>query len=1081
MNTPFIAEVVETGPLTYNHNPLSSRGKVLPVGSIRVRPITSSSRGNLSLVYARPMSLNVLLPPLNGEHVMVFPVLSADESFGEHVNISYYYFPLPVNTTDDAVLNQIPDYNFRTPSKNKALTGGGGGGGGLDESGVNTGAILSAVMGTSETAEFSQLLESANILPGGLVNLASGLNNVEGIANNLMDRATSYINEADSLIDEAKKKVEAALPNINLPTDLTDIIPDINIPNLKVPENLKAFLPAQLNKVSNLADKASGLINQAANIGGKATQLAQKAGGIIEKSAGIIGKVSGIASKVTGAIGQATSVVSKFKGIIGGALKFIGPAAGGILGGIIAGPAGPLVTGLLKKIGGKLISKIFPGKGGGLLGGVGEALSGGFPNITSGRNYIEMLGGLTSAVAGQNNLPVIPGNTFPFPSRPMRPLQPYEGDVIMQNRTGSALRLGNGTQRDSQYGAPPDFHASTNLGSPLFSLTCEEPNAPKTRPLVETPSGIDDEVNTPAEKQASQSYRTENLKRIPTGIYGGVTLQVPSIVQARTCYIPARLKVLGETKTVPEFKGAQIIHDSDRVVINAKRDNFFALARKRIVLEASKIFLITDQHIVDVDDLVNDVQQMAEDMLKLVTGLFPLAAVMGPTGQSIPQAIANFTRTFASLSAMNNRCTPPPFPSQSGSPIAEFGINTISPPGSNLSIPGAGDIAVTGPTGTGDTGISINPEEGEGQPGPIIGIDPDETDQLGTGTTSGTGGGTSGGIGTPSGSPGTPGGPGGPFGPGGPGGTPGSGAPGTPGGPGGPGGPNGPGGPGGPDGAGGPVGPGGTGGPGGLEGPGGPSGPGNTGAPGDGGAVTGPGTGGSGTPGGTGDPTDPQTCTYTVHMLDQRGLGWEQAFIQIKINGTDYTRISTPSYSQIRTFTIAKDQEISFIYNDQAGDEPFGYLILFENEVLFTNGLDPNPGLIYETKCSPQRKPKDEFINFIEPTDNQQSPTIHFYEMNTTEVGLRTGVQNKRMRLVALITSGKDTQGWYYVSGPPSEFRPDADQNLITRNTLMDNTTLAHTLLTHLQTTDPAGCNCLGVKATDVNISKLPYTLRYKN
>jgi hypothetical protein len=216
------------------------------------------------------------------------------------------------------------------------------------------------------------------------------------------------------------------------------------------------------------------------------------------------------------------------------------------------------------------------------------------------------------------------GETFPLPARPISPLQPYEGDFLIQNRAGSSLRLGTGTKNSGQYAKKPDFHKDMNNGDPFFAMTLERPGSPKPRPVAENAKPPSGENKHGSDKKKSQTYRTETLSGNKTGIFGGITLQFKNIELARSRY--------SETKDIPRFKQPQILLDTDRIILNAKKDRLFLLGKKRVIIEGRKIQLTTDEHNVDWDDLVNRVQDLARELHRLTSAQAFYSTVFGPTG-----------------------------------------------------------------------------------------------------------------------------------------------------------------------------------------------------------------------------------------------------------------------------------------------------------------------------------------------------------------------------------------------------------------------------------------------------------------
>jgi len=357
-------------------------------------------------------------------------------------------------------------------------------------------------------------------------------------------------------------------------------------------------------------------------------------------------------------------------------------------------------------------------------------------------NQIQHLSYRSKNAGGGPEAPVPPGKTFPFPVRPISTLQPYEGDTIVQSRAGSTLRLGNNTRPHSQYAVDTDY-PDGKLGDPFFALTLETPDPPKSRPPVETGGSISPQKDQTLRKKSNR-YRTEDIAKNKVSIYATLSLKFPKIKLGRSC--------TGDSKSIPFFKKPQIIFDSDRVVINAKKDNAFILGKKKVIIEAKKITLVTAKHHVDFDKLVERVEELAKHLKNICTATTPFTTAVGPTGPSLN--VAAVILTFIKTKQFHLiPCIPLPTLPTFNTDTFSFGINDIDPnaiervltsggggggragsfgagsPGSVVTIGGGG----TGGIGSGAGGIgAIGTEVGAGGGG--IG-----------GTGGGTGGGSGGG------------------------------------------------------------------------------------------------------------------------------------------------------------------------------------------------------------------------------------------------------------------------------------------------------------------------------------------------
>lgn len=265
--------------------------------------------------------------------------------------------------------------------------------------------------------------------------------------------------------------------------------------------------------------------------------------------------------------------------------------------------------------------------------------------------------------------PFPPGNTFSFPCRPLAPLQPYEGDLIIQNRGGSAIRLGVGTSNNPQYYKKPQHHKDSKLGDPTFSMTLEPPDPPKKRPVNEDSNEISGNKSQ-SKNTKSQKYRVENVSNNITGIFGGISQKYSKVRLGRARRF--------ETKGIPNFDKPQILIDTSRIVLNAKKDNIFLISKDKVILEARKFFITTDEHNVDFDELVNRVQELAKQLKDLTSAMAVFATPFGPTGPAtnLVQVLRTYLLSLRFELLPPNMSIAPPEPRLDAH---DFGINNIIP------------------------------------------------------------------------------------------------------------------------------------------------------------------------------------------------------------------------------------------------------------------------------------------------------------------------------------------------------------------------------------------------------------------
>lgn len=109
------AEVIETSK-AYSKNQKDDKGRILPLGSVKIKLHPNSLIGNVRAHYARPLFTNFRNIPLRGEHVVVFELTGYDGTDAPNLDKVLYYIPLPINSTNDSVINQIPHASNRSKS-----------------------------------------------------------------------------------------------------------------------------------------------------------------------------------------------------------------------------------------------------------------------------------------------------------------------------------------------------------------------------------------------------------------------------------------------------------------------------------------------------------------------------------------------------------------------------------------------------------------------------------------------------------------------------------------------------------------------------------------------------------------------------------------------------------------------------------------------------------------------------------------------------------------------------------------------------------------------------------------------------
>lgn len=144
----------------------------------------------------------------------------------------------------------------------------------------------------------------------------------------------------------------------------------------------------------------------------------------------------------------------------------------------------------------------------------------------------------------------------------IRPIQPFNGDTIIQSRLGSSIRF-------------------TGAKSPSNSYTTDS-NA--NRPLLIISNGHQ-------EKNENELY-LENVNRDNSSVYLCSDHKIP-LEQSRSKYAGAR------TRPVPadQYKGNQIILNSGRMVFNTKKEDIQFSSQKSFGVSAQEVYIDGEDYI----------------------------------------------------------------------------------------------------------------------------------------------------------------------------------------------------------------------------------------------------------------------------------------------------------------------------------------------------------------------------------------------------------------------------------------------------------------------------------------------------
>jgi len=135
-----------------------------------------------------------------------------------------------------------------------------------------------------------------------------------------------------------------------------------------------------------------------------------------------------------------------------------------------------------------------------------------------------------------------PGKTFDFKS--ISPIQPYEGDLIIEGRFGNSLRFGSTIKSGGNYYKQPtwkgDVSSNSLVSSPIIILSNGQAN------------------------QTEKKFVVENINTDNSSLYLTSTQTLPGFVLNNT------LQTV--TDSVTQFSKSQFIGTADRIILKAKTD-----------------------------------------------------------------------------------------------------------------------------------------------------------------------------------------------------------------------------------------------------------------------------------------------------------------------------------------------------------------------------------------------------------------------------------------------------------------------------------------------------------------------------
>lgn len=202
-----------------------------------------------------------------------------------------------------------------------------------------------------------------------------------------------------------------------------------------------------------------------------------------------------------------------------------------------------------------------------------------------------------------------------FPKTPPKTinLQPFEGDDLFEGRLGQSIRFGSTvTGGDmSVFEQKPTWKGSKNA-DPLMILRVKKPEGSGNK-------------NSSIKKFYNQnSYTIEDLSSDEANIYLATTQTLNKLKGGFDKNL--------DVKKIGNYQGkGQIAVDSERVVINAKKDMLFLIGAEKAILTGKKVLFQSEKYKVDLDDLMDFLQDWLKQDSDLAAGKASYSTACGPS------------------------------------------------------------------------------------------------------------------------------------------------------------------------------------------------------------------------------------------------------------------------------------------------------------------------------------------------------------------------------------------------------------------------------------------------------------------
>jgi hypothetical protein len=172
-----------------------------------------------------------------------------------------------------------------------------------------------------------------------------------------------------------------------------------------------------------------------------------------------------------------------------------------------------------------------------------------------------LLPGISDKTANEISLQIKPGKTFQLKS--VSPLQPYEGDFILEGRTSNSIRLSNTIQSGGAYTIPTPWQGEISADHLI------------TQPIIVLSNG--------RKNQTNRKFVVENIQQDDSSLYLTSTQTLPEFRLNNTI----RQSKYGESA----FPRSQFIGVAERITLKAKSDVVVLDSKQAIELNAPTVSL----------------------------------------------------------------------------------------------------------------------------------------------------------------------------------------------------------------------------------------------------------------------------------------------------------------------------------------------------------------------------------------------------------------------------------------------------------------------------------------------------------